>query len=93
MPHSPQKSCDQSLHVHVELLLCPTSLQVLDLLALILQSGLSLGLLSLLALEIQLLVELGSISLDIRLGLLEIIFQHATHAVQLQSLVGVHLIL
>lgn len=82
----------RSLDVHVELLLCSSLLQVLHLFLLVVQSLLSLCLLLLLALEVELLVELGGIGSDIAFGLLEVVLQHASHAIEFECLVGVHLI-
>lgn len=83
----------RSLNVHIELLLCSSLLQVLHLLLLVVQSLLAFGLFLLFALEIELLVELGGIGFDISFGLLEVVLEHASHAIEFESLVGVHLIL
>ena len=83
----------RSLDVHIELLLCSSLLQVLRLFLLVAQSLLSFRLFLLLALEVKLLVELSGICADISLGLLEVVLEHASHAIELEGLVGVHLIL
>lgn len=83
----------RSLNVHIELLLCSSLLQVLHLFLLVVQPLLPLGLFLLLAFEVELLVELGGIRADISLGLLEVVLEHAPHAIEFECLVGVHLIL
>ena len=74
-------------------MLGPTSLQILDLFLLMLQSGLPLRLLSLLSFQVELLVEFCDVLLDIGLGFVEIVFQHASHSVEFMSLCSVHFIL
>jgi hypothetical protein len=96
-PQPPRPSAESfskgSLHIHVELLLRSPLLQVLHLVALVLQAGLPLRLLLLLALEVQLQVELGGVRFNVGFCLLEVVLEHPPHAVQLQGLVGVHLVL
>jgi hypothetical protein len=58
-----------------------------------LQVGPPVGVLLLLALQVKLLVEVGEGTLDVGFGLLEVVFEHASHAVEFESLVSVHLIL
>lgn len=82
----------RSLDIHVELLFCASLLQVLHLFLLVVQSLLPLCLFLLLALEIELLVELCGIRSNIAFGLLEVVLQHASHAIEFECLVGVHLI-
>lgn len=45
------------------------------------------------SLKIKLLIVLSHISQNIGFGFLEVVFQHASHSVQLVSLVGIHLFL
>ena len=93
MPYSLiRRNCQTSLHIHVELLLSPTLLQLFHFFFLVLKTGLPVCLLLLLALEVKLQIELGGICLDICFGLLEVVLQQAPHAIELQGLVCIQLV-
>ena len=82
MPYSLiRRNCQTSLHIHVELLLSPTLLQLFHFFFLVLKAGLPVCLLLLLALEVKLQIELGGICLYICFGLLEVVLEQAPHAI------------
>ena len=71
----------RSFHVHVEVLLGPSSLQVVNLILLVAETGLLFSLFLLFSFEVELQVVLGDVVKNIALGLVLFIFQHASHAV------------
>ena len=81
-----------SFHVHIEVLLGAPGLEVVDLILLVVETGLLFSLLLLLSLEVELLVVLGDVVKNIALGLALFILQHASHAVQFLSLLGILLV-